>query len=62
MAKALPLHNTLVHDMTIIKETHDLIALLIDHPTNHLIDMTLVTDIDHARILEITTSHDTDLP
>ena len=48
--------------MTIIKEILDLIALLIDPPTNHLTDMTLVTDIDHAHILETTTSHVTHLP
>ena len=47
MTKALLLHKTLHHEMTIIKETHDLIALVIDH-TNHLKDMTLY--IDHAHI------------
>ena len=48
--------------MTIIKEIRDLIALLIDTPTNHLTDVTLVTDIEHALFLEITILHDTHLP
>ena len=52
MTKEL-LHNTLVHDMTFIKETRDLIALLIDPHTLHLIEATPVTDIDHAHTLEI---------
>ena len=47
MTKALLLHKTLHHEMTVIKEAHDLIALVIDH-TNHLKDMTLY--IDHAHI------------
>ena len=58
MTKALLLHNTLVHGMTVIKETRELIAA----STNHLTDMTFVTDIGHAHVLEITTSHDTHLP
>ena len=53
MTKELLLHNTLVHDMTIIKETRNLIALLIDPHTTHLIEATPVTDIDHAHTLEI---------
>ena len=48
--------------MTIIKETRDLIALLIDHHTHQLVDVTLVTDKDHAHILEITFLHDTRFP
>ena len=55
MTRVLLLHNTLDHDMTIIKEIRDPIALLTDLRTDPLIDMTLVTDIDHARIQEITT-------
>ena len=59
MPKVLLLHNTLVHEMIITKENRDLIALLIDQQTNHLIDVTLFTDIDHAHILEITFLQDT---
>ena len=59
MTKALLLHNTLVHDMTIIKETHDLNALLVEPHTNHLIDVTPVTDIDLAHTLEIIILHGT---
>ena len=55
MTKVLLLHTTLVHDLTPIKETRDLIALLIDPHTNHLIDVTPVTDIDQAQFLEIKT-------
>ena len=62
MTNTLLLDNALVRGITIIKETHDLIALLIDPPTNHRIDVTLVTDIDHAHILEITILHNTKLP
>ena len=54
MTKVLLLHNTLDHDMTILKEIRDPNALLTDLLTDPLIDMTLVTDIDHARIQEIT--------
>ena len=39
--------------MTILKETRDLIGLFIDPHTNHLTDVTPVTDIDHAHTLEI---------
>ena len=48
MTKIPLLHTTLSYGMTTIKETRDVIALLIDHHTDHLIDVTLVTDIDHA--------------
>ena len=41
--------------MTNIQETRDLLALLIDPHTGHLIDVTLVTDIDHAHIRELIT-------
>ena len=63
MTRVLLLHKTLDHDMTILKEIRDPIALLTDLLTDPLTDMTLVTDIDHARIQEITTSlQDTHLP
>ena len=55
MSKVLLLHNTLDHDMTTINEIHDSIALLTDLLTDTLTDMTLVIDIDHARVEEITT-------
>ena len=55
MTRVLLLHNTLDHDMTIIKEIRDPIALLTDLLSDPLIDMTLFTDIDHARIQKITT-------
>ena len=55
MAKVLLLHNTLDHDMTTINEIHDPIALLTDLVTDPLTDMTLVIDIDHVHIQEITT-------
>ena len=45
--------------MTIIKETRDLIGLFIDPHTNHLTDVTPVTDIDHAHTLEIIILHAT---
>ena len=55
MTKTLLLHNTLGHDMINTKEGLDPTTLptdlLIDLPT----DMTLVVDIDHVRIQEITT-------
>ena len=51
----LLLHNTLDHDMTNIKEIRDPIALLTDLLTDPFINVTPVTDIDHARIQEITT-------
>ena len=54
MTKILLLHNTLDQDMTIINETRDLIALLIDPPTSYLKDVILVPDIDHAHTQETT--------
>ena len=53
-SKILLLHNTADQDMGIINETRNLIAFLIDPPKNHLIDVTLVTDIDHAHTQETT--------
>ena len=41
--------------MTNINEIHDPVALLKDLPTDPLVDMTLVVDIDHVHIQEITT-------
>ena len=41
--------------MTTLNEIHDPIALLTDLYTDPLTDMTLVTDIDHVHIQEITT-------
>ena len=62
MTKRLLPHTTLDHDMTIINEIHDPIALLTDLITDPLIDMTLVIDIDHVQIQEIgTISQDTHL-
>ena len=62
MTRVLLLHNTLDHDMTIIKEIRDPIGLLTDLLTDALIDMTLVTYIEHARIQGITTDlQDTNL-
>ena len=58
MTKVLLLHTTLDHDMITTKETRHLIALLIYPHTNHLIDVTPVTDIDHAHIPEIINLHD----
>ena len=55
MTRILLLHDTFDQDMTFINETGDLFALLIDPPANHLIDVILVTDIDHAHIHETTT-------
>ena len=43
------------HDMKTTRETRDVTPLLIDPHTDHLTDVTLVTDIDHAHIQEITT-------
>ena len=54
MTKILLLHNTADQDISIINETRNLIALLIDPPKNHPIDVTLVTDIDHAHTQETT--------
>ena len=52
--KVLLLHKSLDHDMITIKKIRDPIAHLTDLLKDPLIDMTLVTDIDHARIQEIT--------
>ena len=54
MTKILLLHNTLNQDMTIINETRNLIALLIDHPTKHIIDVVLAIDIDYAHTQDTT--------
>ena len=62
MTKVLLLHITLDHDMTILKDTRDLIALFINPHTNQLIDVTLITEIDHVHILEMTILHDTHCP
>ena len=62
MPKALLIHSSLVHDMTIIKESRDLIVHLIDPHTNLLIDVTPVTVIDHAHFLELIISHNTHPP
>ena len=63
MTTVLLLHNTLDQDMTIIKDIRDPFALLSDLLTYPLIDVTLVTDIEHARIQDITTIlQDTHLP
>ena len=55
MTRVLLLHNTLDHEMTILKEIHDPIAFLTDLLTDPLIYMALVTDKDHALFQEITT-------
>ena len=55
LTRVLLLHKTIDHDMKIINEIRDPIALLTDLRTDPLIDMTLVTYIDHARIQEIST-------
>ena len=55
MARILLPYNTHDHEMTIIKEIRDPIARLTNSHAGPLIDVTLVTDIDHARIQEITT-------
>ena len=63
MTKVLLLRNTLDHDMITIKEVRDPIALLTDLLRDPLLDMTVVTDIDHALIQEISTIlQDTHLP
>ena len=54
MTKILLIHNTLDQDLTILNETRDLIVLLNDPPTNHLIDVILVTDKDHNHTQETT--------
>ena len=45
--------------MIVTKEIHDLIVLFIELLIDHHIDMTLVTDIDHALFQEIITLQDT---
>ena len=55
MTRVLLLHNTQDQDLIIIKEVRDPIALLTDLLTDPFIDMTLVIDIDHIPIQEITT-------
>ena len=63
MTKVVLLHNTLDHDMTIEHESRDLIALRINPHTGHLLDVTLVTDIDQVHIQEtITILQDTHFP
>ena len=52
MAKVLPLHNTLDHDMILTNAIHGLTALRTDLPIDLLIDTTLALDIDHAPISE----------
>ena len=54
ITKLLLLHTTLDHGMTTTKETRDLIVLLIDLHPDHLINVTLITDLDHTQIPEIT--------
>ena len=55
MTRILLPHKTHDHDTTIIKDIRDPIAHLTDPHTDPRIDVTLVTDIDHVRIQEITT-------
>ena len=55
MIRILLPHNTHDHEMTIKREIRDHIARLTDPHTDPIIDVTLVADIDHARIQEITT-------
>ena len=52
MTKALPLHNTLDHDMIPTDAIHGLTALHTDLHIDLLIDTTLALDIDHAPIQE----------
>ena len=60
LTRILFLHKTLDHDTTTTKEIHDHTVLLTDLLTDLLIDTTLVIDIDHVHIQEITTiSQDT---
>ena len=61
MIKVLLVHNKRDHDMKTINETRDLIALIIDPLTNHLIDVTAVIDINHAHTPETTVLQDTHL-
>ena len=53
--RVLLLHNTLDHDITITKEIRNPIALPTELLTDPFTDITLVTDMYHARIQEITT-------
>ena len=63
MTKLPFLHNIHVQELTTIRETQDLIFLLIDLPIDHLTDVTLVLDTDHARIPETKTIvHNIHLP
>ena len=55
MTKLLLLHNTLDHDKITTKEIPDHTVLLIDLLTDLPMDMTLVIEIDHIPIQEITT-------
>ena len=55
MTKIILLHNTLDHDMTTINEIRHPIALLTDLFTDLLVGMTLVININHVHIQEITT-------
>ena len=52
MTKALPLHNTLDHDMILINAIHGLTVLHTDLHIDLLIDTILALDIDHAHIPE----------
>ena len=62
MTSVLLLHITLGHNIRNIKEIRDPIALLTYLLSDLLIDVTLVTDINHARVQEKTTiSQDTHL-
>ena len=55
MTKVLLPNNTHNHDMIILKEIPDHFARHTDPPIDHFMDVTLVTDIDHVHIQEITT-------
>ena len=52
MTELLILHNTLVHDMTVIKETLDRIVLLIDPLIVQHTDLTVVLDTGLVPTLE----------
>ena len=54
--KSTTLYNILEQELIIRKETRDLIALPIDPHSNHLIDVTLATDIDLVQILVLETT------
>ena len=56
MIKVLPLHTTLDHDMIHTNVTLGPTVLPADLHTDHLIDTTLVLDIDHVPIPEKTNS------